>query len=320
MIKQLTLAVSVALCSVPLLTACDDDNPQVQQYDYDNVVAAAQATPDLSVLVEAVVAADLAGTLSKTDSPAPYTVFAPTNDAFVALLNTLGVTKEQLLADKDLLTKVLTYHVVPNAVVKKADIPFGQPIQTINGNALSIDADADGNAKIMDAAGNSAGIVQTDVVTGNGVVHIIDSVILPATKNLVEVAQGNSDFSILVEAVNAAGLADTLATTKNLTVFAPTNSAFAALLSELGVSKDALLADKALLKDVLTYHVVQDLVYSSEVAAGNVKTLQGSNFTFGADTKITDARGRQASLVVTDVQATNGVIHAIDKVILPAAK
>lgn len=319
MIKQLTMAVSIALFSVPLLTACDDDETShMQEVSYDNVVAAAQATSDLSILVEAVQAAGLVDVLIQTDSPAPYTVFAPTNKAFAQLLSTLGVTKEQLLADKDLLKKVLTYHVVPNAVVKKADIPFGKPIQTINGNALSINKGADGSANIIDARGNQANIVTTDVTTGNGVVHIIDGVILPADKNLVEVAQGNKDFSILVEAVVAAGLADTLATTENLTVFAPTNAAFVNLLSELGVSKDALLANKALLTKVLTYHVVPDLVYSSEVKAGDVTTLQGGKVTIGADTKLTDTRGRQASLVITDVQANNGVIHAIDKVILPA--
>ena len=139
-------------------------------------------------------------------------------------------------------------------------------------------------------------------------------------QNLVQVAQSNKDFSILTEAVVAAGLTDTLANTPNLTVFAPTNQAFANLLTELGVTKEQLLGNKALLTQVLTYHVVPAKVYASQVKPGMVKTVQGNSFTFGSDGSITDGRGRVAKLVATDVKASNGVIHVIDKVILPAAK
>jgi len=143
----------------------------------------------------------------------------------------------------------------------------------------------------------------------------------PMTKqNLVQVAQGNQDFSILVEAVISAGLTDTLANTPNLTVFAPTNQAFAKLLGELGVTKEQLLANKPLLTQVLTYHVVPAKIYAAQVKPGMVKTVQGSQFTFGADGSITDGRGRVANLVATDVKASNGVIHVIDKVILPPTK
>ena len=136
-------------------------------------------------------------------------------------------------------------------------------------------------------------------------------------KNLVQVAQSNPDFSILVEAVAAAGLVDTLATTPNLTVFAPTNQAFANLLNELGMTKSQLLANPALLQQVLTYHVVPATVYSSQVKPGMVKTVQGTNFSITNDGKIRDSKGRVANLVKTDVKASNGVIHVIDKVLLP---
>lgn len=138
--------------------------------------------------------------------------------------------------------------------------------------------------------------------------------------NLVEVAQSNKDFSILVEAIKSAELVDTLANTQDLTVFAPTNQAFANLLGELGVTKAQLLADKTLLTEVLTYHVVPSVVYASQVKPGMVSTVQGDKFTFSNDGKITDARGRTASIVATDVKANNGVVHVIDKVILPSAK
>ncbi len=102
------------------------------------------------------------------------------------------------------------------------------------------------------------------------------------------------------------------------TVFAPTNAAFASLLAELGVSKEALLADKALLTKVLTYHVVGARVLKAEVPVGAaVTTVQGGTLTVDASLKITDQRGRQASITGTDVLASNGVIHVIDKVTLP---
>lgn len=103
-----------------------------------------------------------------------YTVFAPTDDAFAALLTKLGVTKDELLANTDLLKTVLPYHVVP-MVVKAADIPYGTDIKTVNGQTISI---SDANV-ITDASGNTANIVGTDVMATNGVVHVIDTVLLP---------------------------------------------------------------------------------------------------------------------------------------------
>lgn len=144
-----------------------------------------------------------------------------------------------------------------------------------------------------------------------------------APGNLVTVASADPKFSILVEAVQAAGLVATLSGPGPLTVFAPTNDAFAALLAELGTTKEALLANTDLLTAVLTYHVVSGKVLAADVAAlpkpASVTTVQGASFTVGADLGITDARGRKAKLLATDVMASNGVIHVINKVILPPA-
>lgn len=138
------------------------------------------------------------------------------------------------------------------------------------------------------------------------------------TQNIVQIAQSNADFSILVEAVVAADLATTLSGTTEYTVFAPTNAAFESLLTELGVSKDELLADTALLTEVLLYHVVPGTVKQADVPIGTaITTAQGDTFTVGADLKITDGRARQAAITATDLLATNGVVHVIDKVILP---
>jgi uncharacterized surface protein with fasciclin (FAS1) repeats len=150
------------------------------------------------------------------------------------------------------------------------------------------------------------------------VIHVIDRVILPTDRNLVQVAQSLPQFSLLVEAVVAADLAGVLSGPGPFTVFAPTNDAFVALLGELGTTKDALFDNKTLLAKVLTYHVLPAQVLSSGIPFGSaVPTVQGQEITIGRDLKITDQNGRKAGIVATDVAATNGVIHVIDKVILP---
>ena len=280
-----------------------------------NIVQVAQSVPDFSILVEAVVAAGLADTLSGTG---PFTVFAPTNAAFAALLGELGVSKAALLANKSLLTAVLTYHVLAGKVLA-ADIKEGAQAGTLQGQVFTLGLA--GGASITDAQGRKANIVATDVAASNGVIHVIDKVILPQTKNIVEIAAGIADFSILVEAVVAADLQGTLSSAGPFTVFAPTNAAFAALLQELHLTKAQLLADKALLTTVLTYHVLAAKVLAKDVTDGAMPTtVQGQKFTLnkaGTSLHILDARHRGANVVATDVQASNGVIHVIDRVLLP---
>ena len=243
--RRTVLMAAAVGASTTLLQACGggDDEP------HRTIVEVAQNTPDLSMLVEAVVAAGLAPTLST----GTLTVFAPTNAAFAALLTELGVSKEALLADKALLTAVLTYHVL-GSTVPLASVPVGKAIAPVGGGFFKIESL--GGLKITDGRNRVSNITATDIQARNGVVHLVDRVLLPANQNIVATAQALPDFSILVEAVVAAGLVDTLQGTGPFTVFAPTNAAFAALLTELGVSKTALLADKALLTKVLSYHVV----------------------------------------------------------------
>jgi uncharacterized surface protein with fasciclin (FAS1) repeats len=277
----------------------------------ENIVELAQANPQFSILVEAVVAADLVGTLS---AAGPFTVFAPTNDAFVALLGELGVSKEALLADVPLLTRVLTTHVLGSRVLAAQIVPDA-PITTVQGGRISIGADL----AITDPRNRRAGIVGTDVIASNGVIHAIDRVLLPLpAESVVATAQSLPQFSILVEAVVAAGLVDTLSSAGPFTVFAPTNDAFAALLGELGVSKEALLANTELLTAVLTYHVLPARVLAAQITSdAPITTVQGASFSIGADLAITDGRARRANIVGTDVFTSNGVIHVIDRVILP---
>jgi uncharacterized surface protein with fasciclin (FAS1) repeats len=259
------------------------------------------------------VAANLQDALS---AAGPLTVFAPTNQAFAALLAELGVTKDALLANKPLLTAVLQYHVL-GAQVLRADVPLGKAITPLAGGIFKIEASATGLV-VTDGRNRSANIGFTDLRVKNGVIHALDKVLLPANQNVVQTAQSLPQFSILVEAVVAAGLQDALAAPGPLTVFAPTNDAFAALLAELGVTKEALLANKPLLTQVLTYHVVPGRVLKADVPLNTpIATLQGDSFTVDARLAITDQRARRANITATDVLTSNGVIHVLDKVILP---
>lgn len=299
-----------ALTAVALVAACGGDNDD----PHPNVVQVAQGDARFSILAEAVTAADLASTLS---GAGPFTVFAPTNDAFAALLTELGVTKSQLLADKPLLTAVLKYHVLPSKVVKSA-VPPGLPITPLEGGIFKVDPIGT-DLVITDGRNRTSRIVIADIDASNGVVHAIDKVLLPADKDIVQTAAANPSFSILIEAVTAANLAGTLSGTGPFTVFAPTDAAFAALLTELGVTQAQLLANTPLLTKVLTYHVVPSRVLKAQVPIGApITTVEGESFAVDASLAITDQRGRNANIVATDILASNGVIHVIDKVILPA--
>ena len=303
-----TVLLAAALgASTTLLQACGGSDDEHQP----NIVELAQGNPDLSILAEAVVAAGLAPTLNT----GTITVFAPTNAAFAALLSELGVTKEALLANRPLLTAVLTYHVLGSKVAR-ADVPLGKAITPVSGGFFKIES-ANG-LKITDGRNRVSTITATDIQASNGVVHLVDRVLLPADKDIVATASALPDFSILVEAVVAAGLVNTLQGAGPFTVLAPTNAAFAALLTELGVSKAALLADTALLTKVLTYHVVPARVLKAELPVNTaIATVQGQSFTVNASLVITDQTLRTSGLAATDVFTSNGVIHVVDRVLLP---
>lgn len=305
------LRIPLALALAAALVGCgDSDDPAPP----GNIVQVAQGSADLGILVEAVVAADLSATLS---GPGPFTVFAPTNAAFAALLAELGVTKAELLANKPLLTAVLTYHVL-GARVQKAQVPLGRKITPLDGGIFKIDQIGQ-DLVIQDGRNRTARITAADVAASNGTVHVIDKVILPADRNLVETAAGITDFSTLVAAATAANLGGALSGTGPFTVFAPTNAAFGALLTELDLTQAELLADTALLTAVLTYHVIPGQLLKGEIVPGvQPATLQGQTFSISSGLVITDQRGRMANILATDVLTSNGVVHVIDRVILPS--
>merc|ERR1711957_181240 len=222
-----------------------------------NLVELAQSVDILSTLVAAVVAGDLVETLS---SAGPFTVFAPTNDAFAALP---AGTLDSLLQpeNKGTLVDILTYHVVSGKVLS-TDLGPSQEVATVQGDTLLIKA-RDGAVTV-----NGRNVVAADNEATNGVAHIIDGVLLPpaptlaptpAPKNLVELAQSVDILSTLVAAVVAGDLVETLSSAGPFTVFAPTNDAFAALPAG---TLDSLLQPekKEELVHVLTYHVVSGKV------------------------------------------------------------
>lgn len=320
--KRRFLQYTAAAGAVLALSACGGGED-----DSVDIVERLSVDPQFSLLVEAVQAAGLVSAL-KGSSP-QLTVFAPTNDAFVALLGEIGLTKDAVFANTELLQAILTYHVI-GARVPASGVPLGDDVDTLQGSTLRINRPG-GRLVITDAQGRTSNITFTDLNASNGVIHRIDRVLLP-TLNIVQQAQITPSLSILVEAVVAAGLVETLSNNGPFTVFAPTNDAFVALLAELSqpgqppVTKQDLLARDDLAA-ILTYHVLDGEVRESNLpGSGSVslETLQGQDLTVVAGTPPTiqdaflPARSTPpANIIATDINCSNGVVHVIDKVILP---
>ena len=273
-----------------------------------DIVDVAVSAGQFNTLAAALGAADLVEALK---GKGPFTVFAPTDDAFAKLPS---ATIQFLLRpeNKAALTSILTYHVSPGKAMAK-EVVSSKTMNTLNGQRLAIEVNGD---KVMIGGKTKARIIKTDVTADNGVIHVIDTVILPVDKNLAEVATEAGVFKTLLAAANAAGLVPALTGDGPLTVFAPTDDAFAKL--PRGTVENLLKPEnKEQLAAILKYHVVAGRVYSDmAVKAGTAKTLQGSNVRITVDDK-GQARVNNARIVSVDIEANNGVVHVIDTVILP---
>ena len=310
----------VAVCSIALVAACGGDDDPVP-----GTLAQEATTRGFTALVAAADKAGLVPALSASSSN--LTVFAPTDAAFTSLATTLGFASATAMVtalDGPTLAKSLQYHVLP-AKRPAADLVAGGATQatlySFEGAASTLALNTTSGVKITDEVLTQATVTTADVPASNGVIHVVDKVLVPpGVLNIVQMAQLNPTFSVLVEAVVAANLAGMLSGTTPFTVFAPNNAAFTAALGELTLTKAQLLASPGL-AGILTYHVVAGNVRAANVIAlpkpAAVTTVQGSTFTVGTTLGITDARARSATLLATDVIASNGVIHVIDKVILP---
>ncbi len=271
-----------------------------------NIVQTAIDAGSFKTLVTAVQTADLVETLS---GEGPFTVFAPTDDAFAAVPEE---TLNALLADKAELNKVLTYHVSSGKYMAE-DVVSMENITTLEGNMLDVEVTNEG----VFVAG--AKVIQTDIQCSNGVIHVIDTVLIPPVeteqKNIVQTAIDAGSFKTLVTAVQTADLVETLSGEGPFTVFAPTDDAFAAVPEE---TLNALLADKAELTKVLTYHVASGKYMAEDVVSmGNITTLEGNML----DVEITNEGVfvGGAKVIQTDIECSNGVIHVIDTVLIPPA-
>lgn len=312
------LLVSVTTGSLAM-TGCDkDDDKPVQR----NITETVVNDPQLTLLEAAVVKAGLANTLATT---ANLTVFAPDDAAFKLVdLNGDGTpdldTEAKINAlDANgvaLLTTVLQYHVLGSKVMA-ADVPAGPnaAIATLGG-------------KQAFATRNSAGVFingvkvkKADVSATNGVIHIVDRVLMPPAGNIVQTASANPNFTYLVAAVQRAGndIVNALTAAGPLTVFAPTNQAF--INAGFPTIASIQAADPNTLKPILLYHVVGARVFSSDLTEGAQPTTAGGGkvtITLSGGAKVKgNGNPSPSNIVATDVVTTNGVIHVIDRVLLP---
>jgi transforming growth factor-beta-induced protein len=303
------LALVLAACapaSTPEPTPVPTEEPTEEvevEPEPQSIVDIAVADGRFSTLVSALQAADLAGTLA---GEGPFTVFAPTDEAFAKLPEG---TLEALLEDIPALTDILLYHVVSGEVLAE-DVVNLESAQTLLGENLGIKVE-NGVVYLNDAQ-----VVITDIMADNGVIHVIDSVLLPPEPlgNIVEIAIEDGRFSTLVSALQAADLVGTLAGEGPFTVFAPTDEAFAKLPEG---TLEALLEDIPALTDILLYHVV-----SGQVLAEDVVALESAESLLGQPIRIKVEDGmvylnENVQVVITDIVADNGVIHVIDSVLLP---
>ncbi|KUG08298.1 hypothetical protein ASU33_08975 [Solirubrum puertoriconensis] len=315
------------------LTACDDDDDDSGPAQ-SNIVQVAQSNSNLTTLVAAVQKADLGTTLSGTTE---LTVFAPTNDAFAQLpapfnnaQNINGITDQNQIAT---LRGILLYHVLAgdlNANELNAQAYTTQrPASTgINDNTVYISKPAAGGVAIN---GNTR-VAQADVDASNGVVHVIDRVLLPPSQRIPEIvvarasASTNPEFTLLLQALQRPAASALLTAAANaganLTVFAPTDAAFRALLQQLGFTSLDQVPNDVLVR-VLQLHIVNNArAFSTDLTNNQTVATLNGNVTIGVNNNAVTVRGAgngntPANVVTANLLATNGVVHVIDRVLLP---
>lgn len=308
--KSLLMIALLAIFSV----SCDNDDDKAVADE--TITGLAVKSPNLSILVQALTRANLATTLQGSGS---FTVFAPTDAAFTAFLQANNFANINQVP-QDVLTRILLNHVV-SGNFRAANLQTGY-IKTLATSATS------GNNTMSMFVNTASGVrlngvasvTTPDVIASNGVIHIVDAVINLPT--IVTHATANPNFTSLVGALTGQGqpnFVEILSGTGPFTVFAPTNAAFTSLNTELAPGGIASVS-AANLTRVLRYHVVSGNVLAASLMAGSVATLetpQSFTVSLTGGAKITDVRNRVANVTATDVQCSNGVIHVLDKVLLP---
>jgi transforming growth factor-beta-induced protein len=304
--KRITSMIALLAVAAVAATGASAATSSRSEAADSNIVQTALAAGQFSTLASLLTKAGLVDTLS---SGGPFTVFAPTDAAFAKVPK---ATLDALAADPALLKSVLLYHVVPGQV-KAADVVKLTSAKTADGRSVAIKV-VDGSVYI-----DQAKVTTADVAASNGVIHVIDSVLIPKaapatmTKNIVQTAVAAGQFKTLASLLQKAGLAKTLATTGPYTVFAPTDAAFAKVPK---ATLAALAKNKAKLRAVLLYHVVKGDVTAAQVTKiTSAKTLEGKPVSIRVSGGKVVVGG--ATVTKADVMASNGVIHVINRVLIP---
>lgn len=315
--KKLFIANAIFLIAAITLSSCEKetaDEPSMPSPSSTTITSQVSASSSFTLLKSAVVKADLASTL---DGAGPFTVFAPTDDAFIAS----GITStviSSLAADK--LKSILLYHVLASKILA-AGVPAGPNAKVVTASGDSFFVTNNLNGVFV----NGLKVTTTDLPASNGVIHTLGKVLMPPAGNIVDVAAADTTFSYLVAAVLRASTGSTnvaavLSGNSPLTVFAPTNNAFrAAGFATIGAIN---AADPNTLTTILTYHVVSGRVFSSDlVNAAQPATVNGGKVIVTLSANSAAVKGNSnpspSNIAVTNIMATNGVIHVIDQVLLP---
>ena len=296
----------ILLLGLLAFSSCSDDDNDLLEEMNNTIADIALANTEFSILVEALTKTDLVSAVA--DKNAELTIFAPTNDAFLALLTDLNLNSVDEVPIETL-KSILLYHVIGSKAMS-GDLESGYypTMSTFNKNYISMYIKVDNGVSIN----KNTLVTNLDIIADNGVIHLVNKVILPPS--VVNIAIDNENFTTLVSAVVKSGLVDALSTEGPFTVFTPTNAAFNDLFNTLGISGIEDLNAEQLIP-ILTYHVVTGNVLSTDLENGEVSTLNSSR-------KITvdmssGVKINNSNVVVANIQGINGVVHVIDKVLIP---
>ena len=299
------LSALMLLSAASFMASCKkDDAPPPTP----NTVVNVATTNGFTTLVSAIGTAGLTATLNGTG---PFTVFAPTNAAFAAITAP---------SDPTALGNILKYHVVSGKILSGAlPTSYATGVVTVNGDSVYVKRFPSGNAYV-----NGVKVETANVDASNGVVHVIGTVLLPPATSVVAVAQSDTSFKLLVQAVVKCGLASALSAPGALTVFAPTNSAFRAAGFDSTAIANANAATVSTLTSVLQYHVVPARAFSADLIEGLTSAptlLTGKTLTLSVSggAKVTGSGngGSASNITKVNIVAKNGVVHVIDRVLLP---
>ncbi|WP_298368733.1 fasciclin domain-containing protein [uncultured Lutibacter sp.] len=317
-LKNLKYVLTLFTFSLMLIfTSCNDDDNDIPVIMEMDIVDLASASNDLSILVQAVVKADLVGALQ---ADGPLTVFAPTDAAFQALLDSNDSWNSLDDIPVETLKSVLLYHVVSGKSAA-ADLSQGQELTTLN--MEKIEVDLTNGVMLKTLAEQMVSVTTANINASNGIIHIIDEVMLPIAPemDIVDKAIATADLSILVQAVQKAGLVEALQADGAMTVFAPNNTAFQALLDSNSAWNSLDDIPVETLKAVLLFHVVPSKIMSGDLSDTYVKTLatgpNDENISLQVNTTGGVTFNGDAMPLNVDIEVSNGVVHIIDKVMLP---